>query len=316
MIRIYQKINDQITETQVLAKDCWVNIAPPFNMDKLEEFSRELDIPFSFIIDCIDLYERSRYEKVEDAKLIVINTPILNEYQDIDDQAAYITVPVGIVLLPDKIITINSLPNPMIEWFEKNTIKNLPPEERTMFILKIFERNVNYFLHYLREINKRISQVEKELQRSAKNEELNKLLQLQKSLVYFVNDLRANEMVMLKIQRTDFLGIYENQDARDFLQDIMIDNSQAMEMANVYSNILNGTMDFFNSIISNNLNVVVSRLTSVTIILMIPTIIASFFGMNVHLPFSDAKFAFSGLLIFSILISILLSVWFRRKNWL
>ena len=155
MIQIYQKINEKITEIKDLEKDCWVNISPPFNMDRLEEFAKEIEIPFSFIVDCIDLYERSRYEKVEDAKLIVINTPILNEYQDIDDQASYITVPVGIVLLPDKIVTINSLPNPMIEWFEKNTIKNLPPADRTMFILKIFERNVNYFLHYLREINKR-----------------------------------------------------------------------------------------------------------------------------------------------------------------
>ena len=154
------------------------------------------------------------------------------------------------------------------------------------------------------------------MHKTAQNEDLNKLLQIQKSLVYFVNDLRANEMVMLKIQRTDFLGIYENQEARDFLQDIMIDNSQAMEMANVYSNILNGTMDFFNSIISNNLNIVVSRLTSVTIILMIPTIIASFFGMNVPLPFSNDSFSFVGIIVISVLISGLLTFWFRMKKWL
>ena len=134
MIQIYQKINEKITEIKELEKDCWVNISPPFNMDRLEEFAKEIEIPFSFIVDCIDLYERSRYEKVEDAKLIVINTPILNEYQDIDDQASYITVPVGIVLLPDKIVTINSLPNPMIEWFEKNTIKNCHQQiERCLF---------------------------------------------------------------------------------------------------------------------------------------------------------------------------------------
>jgi magnesium transporter len=214
------------------------------------------------------------------------------------------------------ILTISSLSNPMIEWFEKNPIKNLRPDDREMFILKIFERNVAYYLHYLRETNKRISLLEKELDQSGRNLELKKLLNIQKSLVYFVNDLRANEMVFLKIQRTDFLGLHGNETARDFLQDIMIDNSQAMEMANVYSNILASTMEAFANIISNNLNQVMRRLTSVTLILMFPTLVASIYGMNVHLPFQESKYAFFYTIAFAFFVAFMISYYLAKKKWM
>lgn len=316
MVKIYYRENDKIVELDQPSKDCWINITPPFNMEKLEELSRKLDIPFSFIVDCIDLYERSRYEKEDDNKLIVINTPIINEGLDIEDDATYITVPVGIILKPDLILTISSLSNPMIEWFEKNPVKNLRPDDREMFILKIFERNVAYYLHYLRETNKRISLIEKELDQSSRNLELKKLLNLQKSLVYFVNDLRANEMVFLKIQRTDFLSLYDNEPAKDFLQDIMIDNSQAMEMANVYSNILASTMEAFANIISNNLNQVMRRLTSITLVLMFPTLVASIYGMNVHLPFQENKYAFFYTISIAFMVAILMAYYLAKKKWI
>jgi magnesium transporter len=316
MVKIYYRENEKVIELDKPVKDCWINIFPPFNMEKLEDLSQQLDIPFSFIVDCIDLYERSRYEKEDDNKLIVINTPIVNEGLDIEDDATYITVPVGIILKPDMILTISSLSNPMIEWFEKNPIKNLRPDDREMFILKIFERNVAYYLHYLRETNKRISLLEKELDQSGRNLELKKLLNIQKSLVYFVNDLRANEMVFLKIQRTDFLGLHGNETARDFLQDIMIDNSQAMEMANVYSNILASTMEAFANIISNNLNQVMRRLTSVTLILMFPTLVASIYGMNVHLPFQESKYAFFYTIAFAFFVAFMISYYLAKKKWM
>jgi magnesium transporter len=285
-------------------------------MEQLENLSNQLDIPFSFIVDCIDQYERSRYEKQDDAKLIVINTPILNEGFDMEDEATYITIPVGIILIPSMIVTVCSVNNPMMEWFEKNVLKNIKPEDRSNFVIKIFERNVYYFLHYLREINKRISQIEKELNYSSKNQELNKLLHLQKALIYFVNDIRANEMVLMKIQRTDFLNLGDDLDAKELFQDILIDNSQALEMANVYSNILGNMMGAFASIISNNLGHVVNRLTAVTIALMLPTLVAGIYGMNVDLPFQHHPHAFTIVVIISILVTILFVVYFRKKRWL
>jgi len=319
MVKIYLKENSQIVEVDKPVKDCWVNITPPFNMDNLESLSRELEIPFSFIVDSIDIYERSRYEREDEISLIVINTPIINEKHsvEVDDQSTYVTIPVGIILTPDKLVTISSYNNPMIEWFEKNTIKNLRLDDRSMFVLRIFERNVTYYLHYLREINRRIGQIEKELYSSGRNEEVKKLLNLQKSLVYFVNDLRANELVMMKIQRTNFLNLLDNENAEDFLQDIMIDNSQAIEMANVYTTILNSTMDALSSMISNNLNSVMSRLTSITLALMVPTLIASFYGMNVDsLPLRHLTSSFWLIVIISVMLSASLMFFFSRKKWL
>ena len=316
MIKIYKKIGDELTVIQQPEKDCWVNIAPPFNMEQLENFAKQLAIPFSYIVDCIDQYERSRYEKQEDAKLIVINTPILNEGFDMEDEATYITIPVGIILIPNMIVTVCSVNNPMIEWFEKNILKNVQPDNKSLFVIKIFERNVYYFLHYLREINKRISQIEKELNYSSKNQELNKLLHLQKALIYFVNDIRANEMVLMKIQRTDFLNLGDDHDSKELFQDILIDNSQALEMANVYSNILGNMMGAFASIISNNLGHVVNRLTAVTIALMLPTLVAGIYGMNVDLPFQHHPHAFTIVVIISILFTVLFVVYFRKKRWL
>jgi magnesium transporter len=316
MIKIYKKTGEDLTVIQQPEKDCWINIAPPFNMEQLEQLSNELKIPFSYIVDCIDQYERSRYEKQEDTKLIVINTPILNEGFDLEDEATYITIPVGIILIPDIILTVCSVNNPMIEWFEKNILKNIDLQNRSLFVIKIFERNVFYFLHYLREINKRISQIEKELNYSSRNQELNKLLHLQKALIYFVNDLRADEMVLLKIQRTDFLNLQDDDNARELFQDILIDNSQALEMANVYSNILGNMMGAFASIISNNLGHVVNRLTAVTIALMVPTLIAGIYGMNVDLPFQHHPHAFTIVVAISILSTIAFVIYFRKKRWL
>lgn len=316
MIRIYKKIEDKLTLIDEVEKNCWINIVPPFNMERLESFSKQMGIPFSYILDCIDQYERSRYEQQENSKLIVINTPILNEGFDLEDEATYITIPVGIILIPDYIVTVSSVNNPMIEWFERNIHHNLDITNRKQFVLKIFERNIYYFLYYLREINKRISQIEKELSYSSRNHELNKLLHLQKALIYFVNDLRADEMVLMKIHRIDFLETKDDAHAENLFQDIMIDNSQALEMANVYSNILGNMMGAFGSIISNNLGHVVNRLTAVTIALMVPTLIAGIYGMNLDLPFQHHKHSFTIVVCISILCTIGFVAFFRRKRWL
>jgi len=315
MIKIYKKINEPVQELEFPEADCWINIHPPFNEESLQKLSTELDIPDDFLMDSIDINEKSRYERDEDVKLIVINTPIPNtEDNAIDSDSLYITIPIGIILTVDKIITISSFPNPLMEWFERTVVKNLNSSDRELFVLKVLERNVAYYTHYLKEINRRIADIEKELYNSSRNAELSKLLDIQKSLVYFVTDLMANEFVMMKMQRTNFLGLHDEEE-EDMIQDIIIDNSQALEMGNVYTTILSSTMDAMGSIISNNLNQVMRLLTSVTIVLMVPTLVASFYGMNVDLPMQDLNYSFPIVVGISLVLSFFIVWLFMRKKW-
>ncbi len=316
MIKYYRKIDNRIAEIGEAQQDCWINAYPPFEQESLHRLAEEINVPFDFLNDSIDINERSRYEEDDGVRLIVINTPIENfDVKMTDTEADYVTIPIGIILTDTLIVTISSAQNPVLEWFVHNVIKNLQPHERNRFVLKILEKNTAYFLHYLNEINKRRYLIEKELYNSSRNQELSRLLNIQKSLVYFATNLRANELLMMKIKRQNFLQFHENEDDYDTLEDIIIDNSQALEMSNVYANILNGTMDAFASIISNNLNIVMRRLTSITVILMLPTLIASLYGMNVQLPFSESSGAFFTVLLVSALVSLLLFFIFRRRRW-
>jgi magnesium transporter len=314
MINFYKKSGNQLQEIDKHEAGCWINIYPPFDQENLQKHSELLNIPLDFLIDSLDIDERSRYEEEDDVKLIVINTPILNEDQQ-DGDAPYVTVPIGVILKADMILTISPYRNPVLNSFLANHVKNFDPANKERFVLQLLEKNVNYFLHFLKEINIKRNIFEKELSVSMRNDELTKLLKIQKSLVYFVTTLRSNELTMMKMQRTDFLKIAHLEEETDELQDVIVDNSQALEMANVYTNILNGTMEAFSSIISNNLNFVMKRLTSVTIVLMVPTLVASFYGMNVKLPFAGMDNAFFITLLISIVLATTLFWFFIRKKW-
>ena len=168
-------------------------------------------------------------------------------------------------------------------------------------------------MEHLKEINHQRNIYEQKLYDSNRNEELLHLMRVQKSLVYFVTALRGNELLMLKMERTNFLGL--NEEEREFLNDLIVDTSQALEMANVYTNILSATLDAFASIISNNLNNVMKRLTSITIILSLPVLVASIYGMNVELPFQHTPHAFYIPIILSLLVSVLIAGYFMKKKW-
>lgn len=316
MVEIFKKAGDELLRIEQAEPGCWINIYPPFNHDQLEELSNNHNIPLDFLIDSLDINERSRYEFEDDVKLIVVNTPLDNEDELVDDNTSmYVTIPIGIILLPEMIITLSSYQNPVIDSFINQRVKRFNPADRKRFVLQLFDRNVFYFLHYLRQINNKRNLIEDELYLSSRNTELAKMMNLQKSLVYFSNTLRSNELMMAKMVRTDFLQINGNEDDTDYLQDIIVDNSQALEMSNVYSNIQASTMDAFASIISNNLNTVMQRLTSVTIVLMVPTLVTSFYGMNVELPFQHQTGAFVITMAISLGFSLMLVMFFKRKKW-
>jgi magnesium transporter len=218
----------------------------------------------------------------------VIKTPTENNSFNESD-AFYITIPICIILTNDQIVTVNSFENEAIKKF-LNSFQNRHPDKRNRMVLKIFEKVTTNFQDYLKEINQRRNALEQKLYDANRNEELLQLMRIQKSLVYFVTALRSNELLMMKMARTDFLGL--SQEEKDFLEDMIIETSQALETAQTYTNILSSTLDAFASIISNNQNEVLKRLTTLTMLLSIPVLIASIYGMNVPLPYGQSHYAF------------------------
>ena len=313
MIRYYAKKNGQLTELDTPEISCWINVSSPFEPNELEQLSEQLSIPLDFLTDSLDMDERSRYEREDDVRLILINTPILNSI-DKENEAIYVTSPLGIILTLDHIVTITGTENPIILKMLEGRVRNLDPANEQKFVLQIFLENVFRFLECLKKLNLKRNLIEQELYNRSRNAELKSLLRIEKSLVYFVTSLSSNELVKMKMKRTDFLRIRDDEELADMLEDVIIDNSQALEMANVYTNILSGTMEAYASIVSNNLNVFIQRLTIITIILMVPTLVASFYGMNVDLPLMEWDGAFYVIILVSIVISLFLVWFFRRKK--
>ncbi|MCB0601867.1 MAG: magnesium transporter CorA family protein [Saprospiraceae bacterium] len=313
MIRYYALEQGRLTALEALQPGCWINIDPPIEQEELESLANQFNFAIDYLIDSLDIDERSRYERDEDLGFILVNTPILNEV-DQENEAIYVTIPIGILLLKDYIVTISGRDNPVLNRFFEGKVRNFDPSDFSLFVLQIFEQNVLYFLSCLKKLNLKRNLIEKELYNSSRNEELKQLLRIEKSLVFFVNTLSANELLKMKMKRSDFLKISDDEDKSDLFEDIIIDNGQALEMANVYTNILNGTMEAYASIVSNNLNVFIQRLTIVTVVLMVPTLVASFYGMNVPVPFQRSERSFYWIVIFSVVISVLLVGIFRRKR--
>ncbi len=314
MIQYYKFQGRIVVEVEERDEAQWIHLCPPFNEESIEAYAAQFKIPVDFIQDSLDIDERSRYEIEEEGKLILINTPTINQSMK-DNEALYVTVPVGIITVDNKVITVSQPENPIIDRILNYKSRSFIPSETSLFILMIFEQNVLWFLECLKRLNLKRNLIEQELYDSSRNEELRQLLKIEKSLVYFVNSLSANDLLMMKMKRTDFLRIRDKEPHEDLFEDIIIDNGQALEMSNVYTNILSGTMEAYASIVSNNLNTFIHRLTIITIILMVPTLVASFYGMNLdYLPLSTSKYAFFILLGISIILGFLLILFLGKSN--
>ena len=298
MIQYFKNIDHQTIAIDKPESAVWVNVLPPLKQEEFSEISESMKIPIDFLKDSLDIDERSRYEIDDQVKLIVIKTPTENNSFNLSD-AFYITIPICIILTNHQIVTVNSFENEAIKKF-LNTFQHRNPDKMNMMVLKIFEKITSNFQDYLKEINTRRNSLEQKLYDSNRNEELLQLMRIQKSFVYFITALRSNELLMMKINRTNILGL--NEDEKDFLEDLIVETSQALEMANTYTNILNSTLDAFASIISNNQNEVLKRLTTLTIFLSIPVLIASIYGMNVPIPYKETHLAFWLPVILSIVI--------------
>ncbi len=310
MVQYFKNINHQTIEIDSPENGAWVNMIPPLKQEEFSDLSHELDIPIDFLTDSLDIDERSRFEEDDNVKLLVIKTPTENNSFNESD-AYYITIPICIILTHNQIVTVNSFDNGAIKKF-LNTFQNRHPDNRKMMVLKIFEKIIQTYMEFLKEINVRRNVLEQQLYAANRNEQLLQLMRIQKSLVYFVTALRSNELLLLKTERTNFLGL--NEEEKEFLNDLIVDNSQALEMANIYTNILSSTLDAFASIIANNQNEVLKRLSVITIVLTFPVLVASIYGMNVPIPYAQSPYAFYIPVSLSLLISLVIGWYFLKKK--
>ena len=310
MLKILKWSENRFIPTDKIEKHCLINVISPEKSD-LEKLSGELLIPIDFLTDPLDIDERARIETEDGVLLIVLRIP---KYDESNSEIPFTTIPAGIILTKDDtIVIISSADITEILDLYKGKSKSIINGKRSSFVLQIFLRTALLYLKYLKEINRRTGEVEKELQRSLKNEELIKLLNIEKSLVFFTTSLKSNDLMMERLLKTELLKLTPAD--KDMLEDVLIDNRQAIEMSNIYSNILSGMMDAFASVISNNLNVVMKILTSITIILMIPTLTASIYGMNIELPFQHSSHSFFIVIGISFALSLLGVLIFFRNRW-
>ncbi|MEI8278139.1 MAG: magnesium transporter CorA family protein [Bacteroidota bacterium] len=312
MVQFYKNINKKTLEIEQAEGANWINVTPPFNESEIDNLSSALNIPHDFLTDSLDIEERARYEMEDGVKLIVLKTPVENKSLNESD-ADYITIPISIIITQhSQVVTVNSFENVAIRRF-LTTFAKRHPERPNMMVLKIFEKVVMDFMQVLKDINHRRNMLEQKLYDSNRNVELLYLMRVQKSLVYFITALRSDELLLMKMERTNFLNCDEEE--REFLSDLIVEFSQALEMANTYTNILSSTMDAFASIINNNMNIVMKRLTAITIILSVPALVAAFFGMNVHFPTENTMEGFYVAVFLSIIISVVTSWYFYKKRW-
>ena len=307
MITLWKKNGKKLVHTAILEPGCWMNITNPTDLE-METLEREYGVPRESLQDVLDPDERSRVETGDNYRIIILRIPVESPMEAVP----FCTIPVGVILVESHIITVCLRDNDIFVDLCRGGGGLVDPRDEIGFVLRLMLRSTITYLSYLKVINRRTREVEKDLQRSIKNNELIDLLNMEKSLVYFATSLKGNELLLDKLQKGNF---NDSRDAHvDLLEDVVTENRQAIEMTNIYSNILSGLMDAFASIISNNLNVVMKRLTSISLILMIPTLIASVYGMNIKLPFQQSPLAFLGVVAGSVVLSLLgFGVFLRRR---
>ncbi len=293
MIRYYKTIDSKLEKLKSFENGCWVNLVEPTTSEILE-VSANLNLDIESIKAALDEEERSRIDIEDNHILILIDIPI----DESDASSAhYSTIPLGIIILDNTIVTVCTAQTKILNDFIVGHVKNFFTYKKTRFILQILYKNASYYLHYLRRINKMTIAIEKEIYKSMKNKELVQLLELEKSLIYFSTSLK------------------EYSEDEDLLEDVIIENKQALEMATIYGDILSRIMDAFSAIVSNNQNTVMQFLTSITLIMSIPTIVSGFFGMNVEgLPFSTHPSGFWIVIVITCVMCLILTFIMSRNK--
>lgn len=309
MIEIFKTVNNEIVHTDSFEEGVWVNLVNP-SEEEIKKVNKALNVEIDFLRAALDEEERARIENDNGQTLIIVDTPVTEK--EGASMTLYSTIPLGIILIRHIIITVCLKEDTLLHDFSSNKVKTFFTQYKTRFVLQVLHRNATRYLQYLKHIDKTSNRIEQDLHKSMKNKELIQMLKLEKSLVYFSTALKSNEVVLEKLMKYEHIKNYPED--TDLLEDAIIENKQAIEMANIYSSILTGTMDAFASIISNNLNIVMKFLTSVTIVMAIPTMISSFFGMNVSLPLAGRPYSFWIIVVLAVVMSAVTGFTMIRKK--
>lgn len=307
-MKTYWKNGKGIISCPQWEPNCWVNIEIPTDEEK-RYLIDELGVPEAFYNDIEDVDERPRIEYDEGWFFILLRLP----YKNIDSSIPYSTVPLGIIFKDDVFVSLCFYQTDILpDFIQYSYRKNITKRDNFDLVLRLMLSSSVWFLKYLKQINLSIKLAERQLEKSIKNEDLQTLLKIEKSLVFFTTSLKGNDILLHRIK--NLRGFKDTYDP-ELIEDVEIELRQAQETTNVFSDILSGMMDAYASVISNNLNVIMKQLTSISIILMIPTLIASLYGMNVPNGFENVKWGFWIILFVSFLFSMFGVVLFMRKRW-
>lgn len=309
MIEIFKTFDDGLKQMKDYEDGCWIALTNPTPTELLD-VSEQFGIDIDHLRASLDAEERSRLELEDDYSLVLVDIPCVEEK---NGRERYVTMPLGIVLAKEVLITICLEDTPILKSFMEGRVRGFYTFKKTRFILQILYKNASVYLQYLKIINRKSEEIEEKLHISTKNRELIELLELEKCLVYFTTSLRSNEVVLEKMLKTESIKQYPED--KELLEDVIIENKQAIEMANIYSGILSGMMDAFASVISNNLNIIMKTLATITIVMSIPTMIFSLYGMNFkYIPLGEYRYGFPVVILGTLLLTILVARLFAKKD--
>ena len=306
-MRTYLSLEAGLSQLEEYTPKCWINIEFP-DEDDLHFLTEELGVPSEFLADIADVDERPRTEKEDDWQRTILRIPLESNIQGLP----YMTVPVGVITGKETTITVCYRKSQLIPDFISHIRrKSISITSQADFITRMIYSSAVWFLKYLKLIYLEINRAEKELEESVRNEDLMRIMRLQKSLVYFSTSIRGNEAMLGRLRTATRAGEIDP----DLVEDVSIELRQAYNTINIYTDICNSTMDALGSIISNNVNTIMKRMTSLQIVLTIPTMIASFYGMNVDVYIAEWHYSFIAIMIISVIISAIAFVLFKRIKW-
>lgn len=313
MLKIYKTstVEKKIKKVKKMTTDCWIDLIAPTS-DEIDKVATRTGVEKEIIKRLLDVEELSRVDQEDNATVIIINIPHL----EADGEHQYTTTPLGIIITNNNyIITVSIHKTALLNDFKRSRIRDFRTSKKTRFLIQLMLKAANSYLKALQEINSDIAKKEKVLKKSTENKDLMDLLDMEKSLVYFITSLKANDAVLEKLSKGIVLPLYEGD--LDLLEDAIIENKQAIEMAGIYRDILSSITDTYATIISNNLNIAMKFLAAATIVLSIPTMISSFLGMNVPLgTISELTNAFVIIILLAVVVSLIVALLLKKKNML
>lgn len=312
MVNIYitNPVSGSLDKIAEPIKGCWINMVKPTE-EEIQTICSKVGVEEQLIRYPLDIAEKAHIDIEDDTVLIVVDSPF-TEFKD--GEKIYTTLPIGMLLIRDDIfITISQEEIDCIKGIiKKDKSYKIYTEKKSRFVFQILYDIAQDYIRYLTYINKDLEFFESQMEKTMRNKELLKIMKFEKSMIYFNASVKGNQVVLEKLNRGKAIKLYEEDE--EILEDTMIENRQAIEMIQTYSEILNGIVDMFGTIVSNNLNIVMKFLTSITVLIALPTMVSGIFGMNVEFPFNTGVMGFWGAIAVAILVTIIATIWLKKKD--